>query len=297
MRVFVTGGTGFVGSVLVPGLIRAGHTVLGLARSETAARALVAAGAEVERGDLGDVDVLRRGALAADGVIHAGFDLDLTNWAKGGEIDRRAIETFGAAVAGSERLLLITSGAFGVDARGVASESDGPLRALPRATETAASEARERGARVAVLRLGVVHGPGDRHFLPALIAIARAKGISAYVGDGAQRWPAVHVLDTVDGYRLALEKAVSGGRYHLVAEEGVTVRAIATVIAKKLGVPLVSQSPEEAAAHFGPLAPLVSTDRPTASARTRDELGWRPRQRPLIEDLEQGTYFERAASA
>lgn len=291
MRVFVTGGTGFVGSVVVPELVRAGHGVLGLARSEASEKALVGLGAEVLRGDLEDREVLRRGARETDAVIHAGFELDLANWARGGAIDRAAIETFGDALAGSARPLLVTSGAFGIDARGLATESDGPLRSLPRATETAAAEARERGAHVSILRLGVVHGPADRHFLPRLVAIARAKGVSAYVGDGAARWPMVHLLDTPAAYRLALEKAAPAATYHLIAEEGVTVRAIATAIADKLGVPLVSQTPEEAAAHFGPFAPFVSADRPTSSARTREVLGWEPRHPGLLEDFATGDYF------
>ncbi|WP_224360252.1 SDR family oxidoreductase [Hyalangium versicolor] len=292
MRVFVTGGSGFVGAELVPELIRAGHRVLGLARSEASARTLRAAGAEVHEGNLADLDGLRRGAVAADAVIHAAFDLDLADWAKGGEADRRAIEALGAAIAGSERLLVVTSGAFAIGAPGVASEEDGARAGgHPRVTEQAAAEASARGARVALLRLGVVHGDGDRHFLPALIALARAKGISAYVGDGAQRWPQVHVRDAAEAYRLTLERGAAGARYHAIAEEGVAVREIAAVIARKLGIPLVAQSPEEAAAHFGVLAPFVSADRPTTSARTREELGWSPHHPGVLEDLKAGNYF------
>ena len=291
MRVFVTGGTGFVGTVLVRQLIGEGHRVLGLARSEAAAQALLAAGAEVHRGGLEDMDVLRRGALEADAVIHAAFELDLTNWARGGGIDVRAIEALGSAIAGSERLMVVTSGAFAIGAAGVASESDGPLQTLPRATETAAAAASARGARVAILRLGVVHGDGDRHFLPALIGLARAKVLSAYVGDGEQRWPMVHVADAADAYLRTLEHGVAGARYHAVAEEGVAVREIAEIIATRLGVPLASLSPEEATTHFGPLALFVGTSRPTASARTREELRWNPRHRSLREDFHDGTYF------
>lgn len=292
MNVFVTGGTGFVGKVVVAELVRAGHRVTGLARSDASARALVDAGAEVQRGDLADLEGLRKGALAADRVIHAAFELDLSDWARGGELDRRAIEAMGAAIAGSDRHLVVTSGAFALDVQGVATEDDTSQRkAVPRVTEPAADEASLRGARVSLVRLGVVHGDHDRHFLPGLVAIARAKGRSAYVGDGQQRWPVVNVLDTGSIFRLAIEKSAPGARYHAIAEEGVPVRAIAEVIARKLGVPLVSQTPEEAAAHFGPMAVFVSADRPTSSARTRSELGWRPEHRGLLEDLEHGTYF------
>jgi nucleoside-diphosphate-sugar epimerase len=292
MRVFVTGGSGFVGTELVPELVRAGHRVLGLARSETAARKLRSAGAEVHEGDLSDLDGLRRAALATDAAIHAAFDLDLADWAKGGASDQKAIETLGAAIAGSERLLVVTSGAFVLDVPRLASEDDrSRASGHPRVTEDAAAEASARGARVALLRLGVVHGDGDRHFLPALIAVARAKGISAYVGDGAQRWPVVHVRDVAKAYSLTLERGAAGARYHAIAEEGVAVRDIAAVIARKLGIPLVALSPEEAAAHFGVLAPFVGADRPTSSARTREELGWRPNERGLLDDLELGSYF------
>jgi len=292
MRVFVTGGSGFVGAEVVRELRAAGHGVLGLARSKASADKLRSLGAEVQEGDLADLDGLRRGALAADAVIHAAFDLDLADWAKGGASDQRAILALGAAIARSERLLIVTSGAFAIAATGVATEEDGARTgAHPRVTETAAAEAAASGARVATLRLGVVHGDGDRHFLPALIALARAKGISAYVGDGGQRWPMVHVRDAAEAYRLAIERGAAGARYHAITEEGVPMREIAAVIARKIGAPLVAQSAEEAAAHFGVLAPFVSTDRPTSSTRTKKELGWRPRQRGLLEDLEAGTYF------
>lgn len=292
MRVFVTGGSGFVGMELVSELVRAGHRVLGLARSEAAARKLRSVGAEVHEGDLADLERLRRGALGADAVIHAAFDLDMADWAKGGASDRKAIEAIGGAIAGSERLFVVTSGAFALDTAGTATEDDrAPSGGHPRVTETAAEEAQARGARVAILRLGVVHGDDDRHFLPALIAVARAKKISAFVGDGAQRWPVVHVRDAAKAYRLALERGTSGARYHAIAEEGVAVRDIAGVISRKLGVALESRSTDEAAAHFGVLAKFVSASRPTSSARTREQLGWSPRERGVLADLEQGTYF------
>lgn len=296
MRVFVTGGSGFVGTAIVEDLIRAGHSVLALARSEQSAAQLRSAGAVVHAGDLADLDSLRRGALEADAVIHAAFQLDLADWAKGGELDRRAIEAIGGAIAGSKRLLVVSSGAFAIDTTGLGSDAEateetGALTGHPRVTETAAAEAAARGARVAVVRLGVVHGDGDRHFIPALVAVARAKGRSAYVGDGAQRWPVVHLRDAAEAYRLVLERGAPGARYHAIAEGGIRVRDIAGVIARKLDVPLVSQSPEEAAAHFGPLSLFVGTDRPTSSVRTREELGWSPRHPGLLEDLETGTYF------
>lgn len=295
MNVFITGGTGFVGKVVVAELVRAGHRVTALARSDTSARALLAAGAEVQRGDLADLDGLRRGALAADRIVHAAFELDLSDWAKGGELDRRAIEAMGAAIAGSDRHLVVTSGAFALDVSGVATEADNTQRkAVPRVTEPVTDEAAARGARVSLVRLGVVHGDADRHFLPGLIAIARSKGVSAYVDDGAQRWPVVNVLDTGSIFRLAIEKGKPGARYHAIAEEGVPVRAIAEVIARKLGVPLVSQTPEEAVAHFGPMAMFAAADRPTSSTRTRAELGWTPEHRGLLDDLEHGTYFQSA---
>ncbi len=285
MRVFITGGTGFVGSVLVPELVRAGHRVTGLARSEASAGALAAMGAAALRGELADVDVLRRGAEEADAVIHTAFELDLSNWAKGGELDRRAIETFGR----SARRIIVSSGAFGVDAKsGIALETDGPLHTLPRHTDDAA-----KAAGAIVVRLGVVHGPHDRHFLTKLIAIAREKGASAYIGDGAQRWPMVHVADAADAYRLALEKGPSPATYHAIAEEGVAVRDIAASIAKHLGLPLVSLAPEEAEAHFGPISMFVASTRPTSSAFTREALGWHPHRSTLLEDFADGTYFAR----
>ena len=295
MRVFVTGGSGFVGTAIVEDLIRAGHRVLALARSDASADKLRSAGAEVKSGDLADLDGLRRAALEADAVIHAAFQLDLADWAKGGELDRRAIEAIGAAIAGSERLLVVSSGAFGIDTTALgtqeATEENGPRTGHPRVTETAAAEASARGAKVALLRLGVVHGDGDRHFLPALIAVARGKGISAYVGDGTQRWPVVHLRDAAEAYRLTLERGAPGARYHAVAEGGIPIRDIASVVARKLDIPLVALSSEEAAAHFGPLALFVGTDRPTASAHTRKALGWAPHHPGLLEDLETGTYF------
>jgi nucleoside-diphosphate-sugar epimerase len=295
MRVFVTGGTGFIGSAIVRELIEAGHRVLGLARSEASAKALTAAGAEVHRGDLGDSDSLCSGVAAADGVIHAGFQHDFANFKAVSEIDRQAIDTLGGAVAGSDRPLVITSGLFLVPSCRVATEDDASAfhsAALPRAaTEEAAASAAERGARISVVRAAVVHGDGDPHFLSTVIKLAREKGVSAHVVDGLNHWPAVHVLDIARLYRLALEKGAAGARYHGVAEEGVTFRAIAELVAKRLGVPLVSLSPDQAADHFGAFAMFASMDRRASSTQSQERLGWRPRHPSLLEDLDRGTYF------
>lgn len=295
MRVFVTGATGFLGSAIVKELIGAGHHVRGMARSDAGAKTLAAAGAQVHRGDLENLESLRSGATASDGVIHAGFVHDFSNFAKNCEIDKHAIETLGSVLEGSERPLVVTS-ALGMMAEGrMPTEQDAPLPpspALPRASEVAAEEMFKRGVRASIIRPSQVHDTIKQGLVTYLIALARQKGVSAYVGDGLKRWAAVHVLDAARLYRLALEKGSAGARYHAVAEEGVPLRDIAEAIGRGLKVPVVSKSPEEAAAHFGFLAHFLSRDVTGSSAETQRRLGWRPTRPGLIADLDKMRYFE-----
>ena len=293
MRVFVTGATGFIGTHVVRELIGAGHAVLGLTRSDAGAAALNRAGADAHRGSLEDPESLARGAAASEGVIHLAFDHDFSKWAETCDMDRRAIEALGGALAGSQRPLIVTSGTAAARVEGRATtEDDAPNSPIPRvASEHAAEAAWVNGANVSVVRLPQVHDPVKQGLISPLMAIAREKGVSAYVGDGQNRWPAAHVLDVARLYRLALEKGVAGARYNAVAEEGVALRDIAASLGRGLKLPVVAKSAEEAGEHFGWLGVFMSTDIPASSALTREKLGWHPTGPGLISDLDRAGYL------
>jgi nucleoside-diphosphate-sugar epimerase len=304
MRVFVTGASGWIGSAVVPELLDAGHQVTGLARSDASAAALTAAGVQVQAGTLDDLDSLRSAATASDGVIHLAFKHDLAftgDFQGAADADRIAVETFGAALAGSDKPFVIASGTLGIAPGRVATEQDGhgpaatawgPGPETRRETAELTLSFAARGVRSSVLRLPPTnHGDGDNGFMATLVGIARAKGVSGYIGDGSNRWPAVHRLDSAHLFRLALEHAPAGSTLHAVADEGVPIKAIAEVIGRHLDVPVVSISPEDAPEHFTWLAGFLGADSPASSTLTRELLGWQPTQPGLIEDLDKGHYF------
>jgi nucleoside-diphosphate-sugar epimerase len=294
MRVFLTGATGFIGSAIVLELINAGHEVLGLTRSDVGAQSLLAAGAEVQRGSLEDLESLRSAASKVDGVIHCAFNHDFPRFKESSEIDKRAIEALGATLAGSGRPLLVSIGlALPSPVRPVTEDIDEPeISPYPRVSEQTARALIPRGVSTAVVRLPQVHDTMKQGLVTRLIAVAREKGISAYVAEGRNSWPAAHVLDVAQLYRLALEKHEPGARYHAVAEEGVSLRDISEAIGRGLKVPVLSISPEEAANHFGLVGNFAGTDLSASSVITRQQLGWHPTGPGLIEDLTKMRYFE-----
>jgi nucleoside-diphosphate-sugar epimerase len=293
MRVFVTGATGFIGSRVVSELIGAGHQVLGLARSDEGAQSLSATGAQVQRGDLEDMESLRSGAAVSDAVIHTAFRHDWSRFAESCELDKRAIEAIGAVLQGSSRPFIVSSG-VGVAQGRASTEADPPLASpsLPRVSEATAVALMERGVHASVMRLPQVHDAVKQGLVTPLIAVARAKEVSAYVGDGQNRWPAAHVADVALLYRLALEKGSVGVRYLAVGEEGVTLKDIAAAIGRGLNVPVVSVSQEQAQEHFGFLGFFAGRDAPASSAKTRSELGWNPTGPSLLTDLANMRYTQ-----
>jgi nucleoside-diphosphate-sugar epimerase len=294
MHVFVTGATGFIGSAVAKELVAAGHQVLGLARSDRGVQSLAAAGVQVRRGDLEDLEALRSGAAESDAVVHIAFQHDWSRYAESCELDKRAILAIGSVLQGSSRPFIVTSG-VGVAQGRAATEDDPPFptsAAYPRASEATAVALMDRGVHASVMRLPQVHNTFKQGLVTPLIAIARAKGVSAYVGDGHNRWPAVHVLDAARLYRLVLEKGTAGARYHAVAEEGVPLKDIATAIGRGLGVPVTSISEDQAQEHFGFLGLFTGRDALISSAQTREQLGWNPTGPGLLTDLANMRYSQ-----
>lgn len=294
MRIFVTGATGFIGSAVVHELLSAGHHVLGLVRSDANAAALAATGATVVRGSLEDLDALRRGAEAADGVVHTAFIHDFSNFAHSCAVDQRAITAIGEVLAGTNRPFAVTTGTWIAEGRAATEADDAvrtnPISALRAPAEDLSKDLAGRGVRAFVVRLprsvhGVTEGGWKAGLTEVLVQIARKSGVSAYIGDGAQRWPAVHRLDAARLYRLGIEKAPAGSRLHAVGDEGVAMRDVAAAIGRVLGVPVASKSGADAEAHFGFLAAIGGLDQPASSATTRELLGWQPREPGLLADL------------
>ncbi|GHE08306.1 SDR family oxidoreductase [Streptomyces alanosinicus] len=305
MRFFVTGASGWIGSALVPELIEAGHQVAGLARSDASAAALTAAGAAVVRGTVDDLDVLQEAAAASDGVIHLAFKHDIAftgDFQGAAEADRRAVDAFGEALAGTDRPFVLASGLAGLAPGRVSTELDTPvvndspvtLRAI---TARAVLGLASRGVRSSVVRLSpTCHGDGDKGFMATLVAIARDTGVSGYLGEGVNRWPAVHRRDAAHLFRLAAEQAPAGSVLHGIAEEGVVIRDVAEVIGRHLDMPVVPVAPDAAAEHFGWLAPFIGLDTPASSTMTRELLGWKPTRAGLLEDMDEGHYFTAPAA-
>ncbi|NDU99865.1 SDR family oxidoreductase [Pseudoroseicyclus tamaricis] len=293
MHVFLTGASGWIGSMIAADLLAAGHTVTGLTSVPAKAAALSAAGVTPLVGTLQDIDVLRRGAEEADGIIHTAFGLDVSKIAELAAEDSAAIETYGEVFAGSARPIIVTDGFLHLTGE-KAKETDRPevMPAFPRASQQTAFALADRGIHASVIRNPrSVHGKGEKHgFVPMLAAVAREKGVSAYIGEGPNMWPSVHRLDAARVYRLALERGAQGEAYHAVAEEGVPFRDIAEALGRQLGLPAVSLTPEEAEAHFGPLAIWVGNDGPASNEWTRDTLGWQPEQPGIVADIEQPDY-------
>lgn len=311
MRYFVTGASGWIGSAVVTELLDAGHQVVGLARSDASAAALDKAGTQVRRGTLDDLDVLREAAADSDGVIHLAFKHDIAfsgGFEAAADADRRAVEVFGETLAGSDRPLVIASGTLGVAPGRVATERDGhdPDAAVAArgngpqirwGTAELTLSLAARGVRSSIVRLPPTnHGDGDQGFMAAIVGIARDKGVSGYIGDGTNRWPAVHRLDSAHLFRLAVENAPAGSTLHAVADEGVQIRDIAEIIGHHLNVPVAAISPDDAAGHFTWMAGFLGVDSPASSALTRELLDWQPTQPGLIEDLDKGHYFHTSSA-
>ncbi|MGI8415360.1 MAG: SDR family oxidoreductase [Nakamurella sp.] len=296
MRIFVTGASGWIGSAVVPELLSSGHQVLGLARSDTAAAAITALGAEVHRGSIDDPDSLRAGAAASDGVVHLGYNHDFSRMEQAAHTDREAIEAIGATLEGTDRPLIVASGLVGLTPGRTSTEKDGsdPNAAHPRsANANAALALAGRGVRASIVRFApTVHGAGDHGFMATLVGIARDKGVSGYIDEGTNRWPAVHRLDAGNLVRLAVDAAPAGSVLHAIAEDGVPTRAIAEAIGRGLDLPVVSIPADQAGEHFSWLAGFFGMDSPASSELTRELLGWTPSHQGLIADLQEGHYFQ-----